>query len=64
MILKNDVWLSAQARRSGAAKIAQKLFDQGEPLTAIHRYLTQKAGFNHEMSLIIIKHLDYDSDTD
>ena len=62
MILKNDVKNAELAKWSGSAKIAQKLFDQGETLMSINRYLTQKAGLNLEQSLLIIKDLNYGTD--
>ena len=63
MILKNQIKNAELANWAGSAKIAQKLFDQGESLTAINRYLTQKAGLNFEQSMLIIKHLNYEPDT-
>ena len=61
MILRNDIKNAELAKWSGSAKLAQKLFDQGQTLTTIHRYLTQKAGLNFEQSMLIIKHLNYET---
>ena len=58
MKLKNHVKIREQKNWSGAEAIARKLYEQGQPLTAIHRYLTQKADLNYEQSLTIIKRLE------
>lgn len=57
MRLKNHIRNKEVQNWQRSEAIAKQLYDKGEPLTVIFKYLTTQADLNREQALVIIKNI-------